>query len=467
MSGQYKRISISKLIINPNNDRFEPVENEKDAIDVMLTKLGDKIYYIATHILENGLSPKPFYVIPTVDNRFVVKEGNRRTTALKLMNNPKLIDAKKHASLKVRFTKLHEKFKDNPIKYVYCSVFESLEEVDKWLKLEHTGEQNGVGIVEWKPEQVQRFDIRHGKAKSIEMQAIDFIRTTPFIPEEVKHVSENIKLTNFSRLLGDKNVRSLLGLTYVDSRLCSLVEEEEVAKALAQIVMDLSDKDFKVGKIYNAKQRENYIRNLGDKLPNLDQQAEKAWVLDNPSEHTLIQKDENSSSNTGENLMPKPQNTPKPLPIQRKSLIPGNCILKIENPKINKIYNELQKIDVKHFVNCAAVTLRVFIELTVDTYIEEKGLLKNGEISAAKSSRSLYQKINDVSQYLYSRKLADESITFGIKALVKDNNSIFGVDAMHGYVHSNKLAPIATDIQTTWDNIQDFIVILWNDIETK
>ena len=66
-----------------------------------------------------------------------------------------------------------------------------------------------------------------------------------------------------------------------------------------------------------------------------------------------------------------------------------------------------------------------------------------------------------------ARKLADESITFGIKALVKDNNSIFGVDAMHGYVHSNKLAPIATDIQTTWDNIQDFIVILWNDIETK
>ena len=122
MSGQYKRISISKLIINPNNDRFEPVENEKDAIDVMLTKLGDKIYYIATHILENGISPKPFYVIPTVDNRFVVKEGNRRTTALKLMNNPKLIDAKKHASLKVRFTKLHEKFKDNPIKYVYCRV---------------------------------------------------------------------------------------------------------------------------------------------------------------------------------------------------------------------------------------------------------------------------------------------------------------------------------------------------------
>ena len=47
---KYKSISISNLIINPDNDRFESVENEKQAIDIMLTKLGDKIYYIAIHI---------------------------------------------------------------------------------------------------------------------------------------------------------------------------------------------------------------------------------------------------------------------------------------------------------------------------------------------------------------------------------------------------------------------------------
>ena len=46
---KYKSISISNLIINPDNDRFESVENEKQAIDIMLTKLGDKIYYIAIH----------------------------------------------------------------------------------------------------------------------------------------------------------------------------------------------------------------------------------------------------------------------------------------------------------------------------------------------------------------------------------------------------------------------------------
>ena len=31
-----------------------------------------------------------------------------------------------------------------------CYIYDDVEEADKWVRLEHTGEQNGVGIVEWK-----------------------------------------------------------------------------------------------------------------------------------------------------------------------------------------------------------------------------------------------------------------------------------------------------------------------------
>lgn len=409
---KYKSISISNLIINPDNDRFESVENEKQAIDIMLTKLGDKIYYIAIHILENGLSPKPFYVMPSKksNKKFLVKEGNRRTTALKLMANPKLIDSKKHASLKNRFFKLHERFMETPIRKIMCYIYDDVEEADKWVRLEHTGEQNGVGIVEWKPEQVQRFDIKHGKNKSVEIQAIDFIRTSPFVQEEVKRASENIKLTNFARLLGDKSVREILGLKYINSKLSSNLEEEEIAKALGQIILDLSDKDFKVSSIYNAKQRKDYIQGLGEKLPDKNKTIGEVWRLDNPLEQIPnLEEEDNTAKNEGSDLHSK-GHLKKSIPTQRKTLIPNNCIIRISNPKANKIYDELKKIDVRSFVNCAAVTLRVFLELSVDTFIEKKGLLKEGEISASNSSRSLYQKVNDASQYLYKEKIADETI---------------------------------------------------------
>ena len=57
-------------------------------------------------------------------------------------------------------------------------------------------------------------------------------------------------------------------------------------------------------------------------------------------------------------------------------------------------------------------------------YIEKKGLLKEGEISASNSSRSLYQKVNDASQYLYKEKIADETILKAVKLLTKERNSI-------------------------------------------
>lgn len=339
---KYKSISISNLIINPDNDRFESVENEKQAIDIMLTKLGDKIYYIAIHILENGLSPKPFYVMPSKksNKKFLVKEGNRRTTALKLMANPKLIDSKKHASLKNRFFKLHERFMETPIRKIMCYIYDDVEEADKWVRLEHTGEQNGVGIVEWKPEQVQRFDIKHGKNKSVEIQAIDFIRTSPFVQEEVKRASENIKLTNFARLLGDKSVREILGLKYINSKLSSNLEEEEIAKALGQIILDLSDKDFKVSSIYNAKQRKDYIQGLGEKLPDKNKTIGEVWRLDNPLEQIPnLEEEDNTAKNEGSDLHSK-GHLKKSIPTQRKTLIPNNCIIRISNPKANKIYDE-------------------------------------------------------------------------------------------------------------------------------
>ena len=64
-------------------------------------------------------------------------------------------------------------------------------------------------------------------------------------------------------------------------------------------------------------------------------------------------------------------------------------------------------------------------------------------------------------------KLADESITMAVKLLTKEKNSVWGVDTMHAYVHSNKLSPIPGDIQTTWDNIQDFMLTLWAQIEAE
>lgn len=481
ISKNYKQISITRLILNPENDRFEPIENEKLALEMMLHKMGSKIYLLAADIVKRGLSQKPFYVIPHY-NKYIVKDGNRRTTAIKFLSRPKLIDEKKFPAFRAKFEILHKKYIQSPIKTIFCYVYPDALTADSWVELEHTGEQKGIGTVQWESEEIHRFNKKHGKNSTIQIQAMDFIRSSAFISDDIKKMSEQIKLTNFERFINDTNIRKLLGISWVNSQLISGVEESEIAKGFSRIIHEMGKSNFTVKSIYTAKDRNDFVRKFSDGLPDLSKTT-MPWSLNNWSTESDDEIDiEELSDETAEGLIlnstqpiNKPSNsspvsktTKSTIPVIRKSVIPSNLAIRITNPKANKIYNELKKIDVRNFVNCAAVTLRVFLELSVDTFIEEtEGLLKEGEISASESPRSLYQKVNDVSQYLHKKKLADESITKAVKLLTKEKNSVWGVDTMHAYVHSNKLSPISSDIQTAWDNIQDFMVTLWTQIEAE
>lgn len=229
----YKQIALARLVLNPENDRFEPVINEEEAIEMMLLKLGTKIFNLASDIIRRGLSKKPFYVISTQDGKkYIVKDGNRRTTALKLMARPQLIDKDKYPEYRKRFERLHKYFINKPIKSVLCYVFLDSNEADEWVELEHTGEQKGVGVVSWIPEQIQRFNTRRGKKTKIEMQALDFIRNSSFVSDDIKEKSTTMKLTNFQRILNDASVREKLGLKWAHSLLWSDYPENEVAKGL-------------------------------------------------------------------------------------------------------------------------------------------------------------------------------------------------------------------------------------------
>lgn len=268
ISKNYKQISITRLILNPENDRFEPVENEKLALEMMLQKMGSKIYFLAADIVNRGLSPKPFYVIPHY-NKYVVKDGNRRTTAIKFLSRPKLIDGKKYPTLRLKFEKLHNRYIQNPIKSILCYVYSDALSADNWVELEHTGEQKGVGTVEWESEEIHRFNKKHGKNPPIQIQAMDFIRNSVFISDEIKKMSEQIKLTNFERFINDTNIRRLLGISWINSQLISGIEESEIAKGFSRIVYEMDKPNFTVKSIYTAKDRADFIQKISDGLPDL------------------------------------------------------------------------------------------------------------------------------------------------------------------------------------------------------
>lgn len=115
-------------------------------------------------------------------------------------------------------------------------------------------------------------------------------------------------------------------------------------------------------------------------------------------------------------------------------------------------------IDVKQ-KHAVSVLLRVFVELSVDSYLEKQKLVKSP--SAAKSGMDFQQKANLVANHLETKKHVDAAICKGIKAAMKEKHDVLGIDTLHSYVHNNQFSPKSDNLITTWNNIEAFITILW------
>ncbi len=154
-----KLIKLTQLLVNTENYRFEPVASQKEAIDTMVENQGDKLYNLAKHIVVNGLNPNDSIQIINSNhekNKYIVLEGNRRTVSLKILSNPDLLEGSKHSNLKRKFRKLHDAYELTIPKNVQCTVYDDPVEANKWIKIKHFGQNEGVGTVDWDGQQVQR-----------------------------------------------------------------------------------------------------------------------------------------------------------------------------------------------------------------------------------------------------------------------------------------------------------------------
>ena len=128
----------------------------------MIKDQGDKLFKLnPEHIVINGLNPNDRIqtVVSSHDKtKYNVVEGNRRTVSLKLLNNPDLIDNPHQINLKKKFKKLRDDNKSSIIKILDCTVYDNPLEADKWIKLKHAGQLDGVGTVTWNAQQVDRFE---------------------------------------------------------------------------------------------------------------------------------------------------------------------------------------------------------------------------------------------------------------------------------------------------------------------
>ena len=169
-----------------------------------------------------------------------------------------------------------------------------------------------------------------------------------------------------------------------------------------------------------------------------------------------------------EKITISPTKKPKVLPksTSRKYLIPNNCFLTINEPKINNIYRELREdllIDDtnKSVPNAVGVLFRVFLEVSLDHYAKMN-------MRMFKNSETISQKIPWVVEKLMSKGY-DSKIFGNINKVgsAKKENTYLSIENFHEYVHSSTTQPSSMELKQKWDNLQSFFETLWHDLTKK
>lgn len=445
MSSQ-KKISIANLAVNIENPRYEMVGNQHEAISLMVKSQKSKLSNLAKDLVDYGLNPSELTMVAPHEKEkgyFNVLEGNRRIVALKLLHNPDIIKEQKNFHRKIK--ELSLKFRNNPINDIECVVFSNIGEANRWIKLKHTGENDGVGVVKWDAQQTARFDERVSGKSPIALQAIDFLRKTKNITTETKAKLKDLPSTNLDRLLHDKSIQELLGIAIVDGRLQTRIAEEEVVKGLSKIADDLINGKIKVKDIYTKSDRENYIESFKqDEIPQKNKKTKSPWEL--ASRKAIAQ---------GVSLERK-----RVLSHERHALIPKDCILQIADKRINKIYSELKTLNCEGFSNASAVLFRVFVELSLDVFVDKH--CKESEFMKVSINSELKPKVTAVADYFQKRNIFSKYELKAIRVAVSNQNNILAMETFNAYVHNRHFSPLAVDLKTAWDNIQPFIQKVWD-----
>ncbi|HAU5431244.1 hypothetical protein QL185_13455 [Cronobacter malonaticus] len=491
---QLKSMNINKLLLDIDNPRFPAsAENQRDAIAKMLELQYERIYRLAKDITTNGLDPSEnILVYPSEEEEgfFIVAEGNRRVTALKLLLSPKLAPNEK-------IRKAFEKLKATQAKDIKvienCVLFDN-DDYEHWINLKHTGQNGGVGRVEWTATEKARHMARMGK-QSFGNQILTFLDINSEFYKDILDKKKLLKITNITRLFGDLKVRDYFNLKSINGILYSYQSYQRFREQLKNVLSVMIEEDekgkacFTVNRIRSQDDRITFV--IEQKIKASDNLLIKPWSLIEPEPATLEEdegadqeevdysnpskggssfagkKDDDSSDDKDETGTKSGQGdegkskgkTKTPPKSNRNNLIPSYVKLNFRgHKKCHRIFNELKNhLTFDTTPNAISILLRIFIDLSVSAFIEDNNIKPN----EPNRNPGLHDKVILCAHFLRDNKKMSGShstavITYSSQ-ITKNNGSL------QQYVHNPHLILSKEAVNTEWDNFEELLSLIWSD----
>ncbi len=444
------RLKIEDLALDHNNPRITPAAGQQDALQKIVNDQKAKLVKLAESIVERGLSPADRLLVLRLNQtpvRFISLEGNRRIAVFKLLTNPAVMGGLEiSASMKTAFERLAKKFDKSKIEPISCFELASREESRYWVNLRHNGGHDGAGLEGWLSLAKRRFD---GTTPVLQVLELVTERAGLSAPE-LAAITDRFPTSTLERFLENKSVRKELGLELKGGKLISKLPADEIAKPLKKIVLDLATKATRVNSLMKTDDMLRYLRkDLGKvHLPDMGRMGTTERSLDDipVSEFTKV----------------KTRSTRrKPDPSDRREVVPRTCKLNVTQNRVADIFKELRTLKLDDAPNSIAVLLRVFLELSVDYYLQKNGVSLSVTHPGGKTNfKSLDKKLEEVVALLVSAGVPSSNFS-AVTRSMSVKTSPLHPDLLHRYVHDQFQTPVPRELAAAWDHGQPLFEKIW------
>ena len=446
------KLRIADLILDNDNPRISHAAGQQEALQKIINDQRTKLVKLAESIVEHGLNPMDRFLVVQLNQRpkqYVSLEGNRRVAVFKLLTNPAVMSGlDMPASMKRIFERLAKQFQRSRVEPIPCFELSSRDAARYWLNLRHNKGHDGAGVDDWKSLAKRRFE---GKPPAV--QALELVtERAGLTATERAAITDKFPTSTLERFLENRAVRTELGIDVRNGKLVTKLPAAEVAKPLKKIILDLATKTTCVGKLMKTADMLKYIRDdLGDQnLP--DKSKER--------------RDERTLEEIPLTEFPRlrPATKRKPDPSDRKELVPKGCPINITDNRIAEIYKELRTLKLEDgpspAPNAIAVLLRVFLEMSVDHFLENNG----GSLKAVDGGRERWKKLDRKLKEVVAMLVnmgVPESHFASIVRSVDVKSSPLNVELFHLYVHERFATPSPTELKAAWNNAQPLFEKIW------
>ncbi|GJE55921.1 hypothetical protein EKPJFOCH_2418 [Methylobacterium thuringiense] len=450
----YKKLALDALTVNSANDRHGELENETAAIGWLFTNHEKAMRALAKDLAETGEVYEPPLVWLNSD-AYIVFDGNRRVTCLKLIARPKRAPS---VELQAFFKGLKESWSGTFPTRLECQIEPDRERIDDILLRRHTGTRGGVGRNPWTDRMTATFVERSGKGGGVNV-ADDIekrLQAAGALP------ARKIPWSTANRLLASEGLRNRVGISVTRGKLQLTHNESLVLPIFRRVAEDLATRKVVLGDLWDNEGKVAYLDRLEAEgvlpLPPLPSPGAGSSIPPNPnpgSDPNVVPRP-GPGGPTAAPFAPQP---PAPKPSKRTTLIPQvnhAVVWQAHVQRHRQIWEELQfKLQLHDHPNAIAVLFRVLFELSIDNYITRTNL------TAVHSNDLLKNKVKKVGADLEAKKKIDGKYASLIRKL--DNaDGLFSIDTMNRHVHSPEFAPSPSHLTALWDQASRLIVVCLN-----